>query len=309
MNADTISKLGAPFPFEEVEAKIQVASKEKPIGLAVFYVSARAIQKRLDEVFGPFNWSNHYSVWHDNSQICGISVYDKERNDWVTKHDGAENSDISSVKGGLTYAFKRAAVLWGIGRYLYEIDGVWVDVEQRGKSSYIKDNQQSKLKTAYDTAVKRIFGTTVNQQTSGRGAAGNAGSGSANSVGKQHPPIANNNQSNQQPPTPSAPKAPQVPQNANGALQPPASQAPNTEQKPSANTPTAHDFTVHKISQAGGESQLLELCNSEGEIVSAYIKSGNPSIVVGSYLRNVKIEPKSNSFKTYNIITDYQTAA
>ena len=164
MNQDIMQKLGAPFSFEEVEAKIQVNGKEKPVGMAVFYIKSRAIQKRLDEVVGALNWANQFTTWRDKSQICGISILNAERGEWVTKHDGAENSDIEAIKGGLTDAFKRAAVLWGIGRYLSQIDGVWVDVEKRGNSSIIKDNQMGKLKIAYEAAVKRIFGAAAGQR-------------------------------------------------------------------------------------------------------------------------------------------------
>ena len=163
MNQNLTQKLMAPFPFEEIEAKIQVASKEKPIGMAVFYIDSRAIQKRLDDAVGALNWSNHFSAWQDKAQICGISIFNEDRREWVTKHDGAENSDIEAIKGGLTDAFKRAAVLWGIGRYLYQIDGIWVEVEQRGKSYLIKDNQLPKLRAAYEAAVKRIFGAMASQ--------------------------------------------------------------------------------------------------------------------------------------------------
>lgn len=43
--------------------------------------------------------------------------------------DGAENTDIEPVKGGLSDAYKRAAVKWGIGRYLYDMEAAWVDVD------------------------------------------------------------------------------------------------------------------------------------------------------------------------------------
>ena len=38
---------------------------------------------------------------------------------WVTKSDGAEDSTIEAVKGAYSDSFKRAAVKWGIARYLY----------------------------------------------------------------------------------------------------------------------------------------------------------------------------------------------
>lgn len=127
-------------------------------------MNARAVQKRLDEVVGAFNWKNVYSLWHDNSQICGISIFNDERSEWITKFDGAENSDIEPIKGGLSDSFKRAATVWGIGRYLYEIDGVWVEIEPKGKSFAIKQNQYGKLETEYNNAVNRIFSLKPTQQ-------------------------------------------------------------------------------------------------------------------------------------------------
>lgn len=47
---------------------------------------------------------------------CTISVFLNER--WISKEDGSEESDYSSVKGGFSNSLKRAAVLWGVGRYL-----------------------------------------------------------------------------------------------------------------------------------------------------------------------------------------------
>ena len=127
-------------------------------------MDARAVQKRLDEVVGAFNWKNVYSLWHDNSQICGISIFNDDRNEWITKFDGAENSDIEPIKGGLSDSFKRAATVWGIGRYLYEIDGVWVEIEPKGRSFAIKQNQHGVLENEYNAAISSIFGARSNQQ-------------------------------------------------------------------------------------------------------------------------------------------------
>jgi hypothetical protein len=65
----------------------------------------------------------------------------------------------------LSDSFKRAACVWGIGRYLYELGGVWVEVETKGKSSTIKPNQYAKLESEYNAAVNRIFGVVSKQQT------------------------------------------------------------------------------------------------------------------------------------------------
>jgi hypothetical protein len=349
MEQNILRKLAKPFPFDEVEAKIQVTSKEKPVGMAVFYLDSRAIQNRLDEVVGPLNWANQYSEWRDKSQICGISIFHEARGEWVTKHDGAENSDIEATKGGLTDALKRAAVLWGIGRYLYKIDGVWVEIEQRGKSSIIKENQQGKLKAAYEAAVRRIFSAAPNQQATGGNAAPvppNAQQRPANaqqgqqpsaapppqSASTQPPPSAQPRQSastqpppappqqtatNQPPPAPprqaASTQPPPAPPQQSASNQPPP--APPAQQAPppapaaqKSAAPPAHGFKVHSVKPSGKESQLLELCDSNGEITTAYIKSGDKGITIGSFLHNVNIEKKTSSFGPYNLITAYKAA-
>ena len=161
---EIIKRLHEPFSAKEIEWKIQVTTQDKKRGMAVAYMDARAVQKRLDEVVGAFNWKNVYSLWHDNSQICGISIFNDDRNEWITKFDGAENSDIEPIKGGLSDSFKRAATVWGIGRYLYEIDGVWVEIEPKGRSFAIRHNQYDVLEKEYNAAVSRIFGAKPVQQ-------------------------------------------------------------------------------------------------------------------------------------------------
>lgn len=282
MMQEIMDKLGKSFPFESVEAKVQVTSQDKKSGMVVFYLDARAIQQRLDEVVGMFNWSNHYSSWHDNSQICGISIFNEKKNEWVTKHDGAENSKVASVKGGLTDAFKRAAVLWGIGRYLYHIEGIWVEIEQKGNSSIIKDSQLPKIRATYDAAVKKIFGagTGTNPQTP-------ASANNARSASNQPP---------QQPPV--QPAA----QNANTAPQQPAAQ------QPQGNVIPIGGFKIQSIKPSGGTSQLLELCDGNGEITSAYIRAGGQGIALGALLRNVKITSKTGNQGKYNLIDSYDAA-
>lgn len=99
------------------------------------YVTNRAIMDRLDEVCGAGNWRNEFTPWGPHGALCGISIrvthgdMPESLDDWVTKFDGADNSDIEPTKGGLSNSMKRAAVQWGIGRYLYDADSTLVDAE------------------------------------------------------------------------------------------------------------------------------------------------------------------------------------
>lgn len=60
--------LAQPFAPEDLEWRIQTTSKDKTRGMAVPYVTNRAIQTRLDEVCGPDNWYNDFKPWHANGK-------------------------------------------------------------------------------------------------------------------------------------------------------------------------------------------------------------------------------------------------
>ena len=131
-------------PFSEVEWRVQSsgisrAADQKPWARVLAYISNRDIQERLDEVCGPEGWSNEYRKGPDGGVLCGISIRVKPElsekdwdTAWVTKWDGAENTAIESVKGGLSDSMKRAAVQWGIGRYLYKLEAGWAQIVTKG---------------------------------------------------------------------------------------------------------------------------------------------------------------------------------
>lgn len=145
------AELAMPFAPEDLEWRLQRVVEAKELGIAVPYVTNRAIMSRLDDVVGPENWYNDFKPWHGaggkEAQLCGISI--RYGDGFITKWDGAEDSDIEPIKGGLSDSMKRAAVQWGIGRVLYNMDVVFVDVEKRGKTWSIKNNQQERLDYAY----------------------------------------------------------------------------------------------------------------------------------------------------------------
>ena len=127
------------FAEEDVEWKPIAVSKKTGKALAAAYITNRAIMDRLDEVCGPENWQNEYKPGPGGGVICGLSVRVGDPGSpgygWVTKWDGAENTDVEAVKGGLSSSMRRAAVQWGIGRYLYQIPNQWVPVDQHGRLS------------------------------------------------------------------------------------------------------------------------------------------------------------------------------
>lgn len=119
------SKLQAPFPSHEIEWRIQqsgVSNKDgRPWAMVLAYVSARAIQRRLDDVFGWDGWNVEYKQLQ-NGIICRLTVK-REDGGQIFKEDGSPETDIESFKGGISGSLKRVAASGlGIGRYLYYLD-------------------------------------------------------------------------------------------------------------------------------------------------------------------------------------------
>lgn len=121
-------ELKKPFKPDEIEYRITATKDNK--GLAVAYIQNRAIQNRLDEVMGFINWKNEILVI-DKGKICGLSL--RIDGEWITKYDGASDTKIEATKGGISDSMKRAAVQWGIGRYLYNLPATWVRIDNNKK--------------------------------------------------------------------------------------------------------------------------------------------------------------------------------
>jgi len=65
--------------------------------------------------------------------------------EWIWKADGAGDTDVEAEKGAISDAFKRAAVKWGVGRYLYDLDSPWVALEPSGRSFKIAAHEYTRL--------------------------------------------------------------------------------------------------------------------------------------------------------------------
>lgn len=132
-----LNKLKEPFPESDIEWRLQSCGEKngKFWGKALAYITSRAVQDRLDEVCGPDNWKTSIEKTGD-TYLCTLSIRVKHEDgtyEWISRTDGADATDIEPVKGGISGAIKRAAVHFGIGRYLYNLDEGWADVCENGK--------------------------------------------------------------------------------------------------------------------------------------------------------------------------------
>jgi hypothetical protein len=94
----------------------EIHQRKGPGGKMLSYINARDVMKRLDETVGSHNWSDRY-VMEGARVTCELTV--RYGDEWITKSDGAGETQIEGEKGIFSDAFKRAAVKHGIGRHLY----------------------------------------------------------------------------------------------------------------------------------------------------------------------------------------------
>jgi hypothetical protein len=150
---DILARLRAPFPADRVSWRVGSTTGDKKRGMALAYIDARDVMERLDEAVGAAHWQCDYP--HANGKtVCRIGINVGE---WVWKADGAGDTDFEAEKGALSDAFKRAAVRWGIGRYLYDIPAPWVAIEPMGKSFKIAEAEHPRLRALLDADSKARF--------------------------------------------------------------------------------------------------------------------------------------------------------
>ena len=147
-----LEDLKRPFPENEIKWRVGNTNVKKvrretgnqnakpTKGTLLAYIDARAAYDRLDAVCGDF-WQCRYPT----KGVCEIGV--KIGSEWLWRANGvgetiirdnaAEAEQEMKEKGNYSDAFKRAAVLWGVGRYLYHLPAEWVDLDEWGKPKNI----------------------------------------------------------------------------------------------------------------------------------------------------------------------------
>lgn len=104
---------------EEIDVKIASVNKNGKGLQLLLYKTARVDSQILDETFGCMNWKCDFKEIKGNL-YCGISVYNKEIGEWITKWDcGVESAFGDKEKGEASDAFKRSGFKFSIGVELY----------------------------------------------------------------------------------------------------------------------------------------------------------------------------------------------
>ncbi|WP_152054099.1 Rad52/Rad22 family DNA repair protein [Tautonia marina] len=126
---DLFAALAAPFASHEVKVRPQA-------GRQLHYITARTAMNRLDSVLGPENWWDSYQP-SEHSVLCTLTIRLPDGST-LSKSDAGGYAGMSDQgdddKSGYSDAFKRAAVKFGVARYLYR-DGVPEFVRERVAAS------------------------------------------------------------------------------------------------------------------------------------------------------------------------------
>jgi hypothetical protein len=122
--------LKQPFDPKVIHWRVGATTGDKAKGIALAYIDARDVMKRLDDVCG-----DHWQVEYPFEGCCRIGI--KIDDEWVWRSNGAGETQVEGEKGRYSDAFKRAAVLWGVARYLYYLPNEWVALKPKGRSHVI----------------------------------------------------------------------------------------------------------------------------------------------------------------------------
>ena len=106
---------------EQLRKPMQARQRKGRGGMNFSYITARQVQDRLDAVVGPGNWSTKFWIIDDKAPAvqCALRIFDSERQDAGYSNDPESEHEVEPLKAAFSDAFKRAAVQFGVGRFLY----------------------------------------------------------------------------------------------------------------------------------------------------------------------------------------------
>ena len=132
----------------------------------LLYKDARCDMAILDETVGPGKWQREHKEL-GGTIYCGVSIWSKTLEAWVTKWDAGTESRSEPEKGQASDSFKRACVNWGIGRELYTAPFIAIKAQtqpgQRGGYDLVnrRDAQGLKVESITYSKDRRIDGLVI----------------------------------------------------------------------------------------------------------------------------------------------------
>ena len=155
LTAEDLKLLQQLFPKETLGVKVQSFSKDRSKACLVLYLQHTDVANRLDEV-DP-TWS--FAV--TDQQFIGDTVYVRAK--LTIKGVTRENvGDGNDPKSAASDALKRCAMLFGVGRHLYDTETVWVEYNEQ------RDRYRSWTVDDYDHASRNGKAPTSDEPPQGQ---------------------------------------------------------------------------------------------------------------------------------------------
>ena len=138
-----LAELEVPFSPDQVRWRVTNTTNDKKRGQIVPYADCRAYTDRLNALFTPQGWTREYKVETMTNitrvkkgesivsgkvlvtctvTILGIGSHSGTGEEWADDDNGMTSADAQ--------AFKRACSCFGLGRYFYDFNAIWVDLDQ-----------------------------------------------------------------------------------------------------------------------------------------------------------------------------------
>lgn len=149
MNDQEFQALKEPFPVKQVKWRIGqygMSKSGKPYAMVLAYIDSRDVMNRLDDVLG-CNWQN--TCRETSSGFISDVLIKFGDDDWRVRSGMSEKTNIAADMGAESRAFVRAAVKWGVSRYLYYLKTNFAEIklEKTPGWEYQKANHDPKKKT------------------------------------------------------------------------------------------------------------------------------------------------------------------
>lgn len=123
LTSQDLEVLKKPFPDDVIGVKVQSFSKDRTKAMLVLYAQHTDVMNRIEEV----DPSWHFAIL-DEKKVGDLVV---TRAHLGIKGSTRENvGEGSDSKSAASDALKRCAMLYGIGRYLYDSELVWVPYDE-----------------------------------------------------------------------------------------------------------------------------------------------------------------------------------
>lgn len=157
---------------EDIE--VRPATTKNGKATLLLYQDSRNTMDALDRNFGEFGWQISYK--EVNGQIYGcLSILNEDTNEWISKEDTGDESNISAQKGQSSDILKRCAVRFGYGRELYTAPKITLDDDGYGCTGYkvseitYNDNREINHLVLVNRFGKETFRWDANTNTTPNG--------------------------------------------------------------------------------------------------------------------------------------------